>query len=138
MKKSAIFGLIAGFAVGTASAIAGRKAYDKVSKEIKDDFSDQVFTSPEGNNAVTLSLGSSESAKGLTCIKVKATSESIDDECKLIVFTLKKGVLISGEWSDNGNFRLLIGNGKRKQCCDVSFEEDGINALYYLLKDSEN
>ncbi|MBR6740640.1 MAG: hypothetical protein IKM04_06210 [Clostridia bacterium] len=136
MKKSAIFGMIAGFAVGTASAIAGRKAYDKVSKEIKDDFSDQVFTSPEGNNAVTLSLGSSESARGLTCIKVKATSESIDDECKLIIFTFKKGDIISGEWSDNGNFRLLIGNGKRKQCCDVSFEEDRINALYYLLKNA--
>ena len=43
---------------------------------------------------------------------------------------------MDGEWIDNNHFKLLIGNGKRKQCCDVSFDGEQINALYYLVKNA--
>jgi hypothetical protein len=136
MKKSVIIGSLAGFAVGAVAAVAGKIAVDKVVGEIKQDLGDNVFTSPEGNNTVTLSYGSSDTAKGLTYVKVRATAEGKEDDCKLVIFTKKKndGICISGEWVDNGQFKLLIGSGKRKQCCDVTFGEEQISAVYYLQK----
>ena len=132
MKKGSAFGIIAGFVVGAATAVAGAVAVDKVTKEIKSDVSEQIFTSPEGNNTVTVSFGSSKTAGELACIKIIAASESKEDFCKLIAFAKKKADFLSGEWSDNDHFRLLIGTGKRKQCCDISFENDEIVANYYL------
>ena len=134
MKKSVILGSLAGFAVGAASAVAAKIAVDKVVTEIKQDLGDHVFTSPEGNNFVTLSCGTSNSAKGLTYIKVRATSDGKDDDCKLVIFSKKKANYISGEWIDNEQFKLLIGTGKRKQCCDVTFDGKQIAAVYYIQK----
>ena len=134
MKKFFVLGLLAGVAAGAAAAIAGKILVDKIVGEIKNDLDDYTFTSPDGSNSVTLSYGSSETAKGLTFVRVKATSEVIDDDCKLIAFAGKADEMFYGEWSDNEHFKLLIGNGKCKQCCDVEFNQDAIVARYYLQK----
>ena len=68
MKNNAILGAVIGFAAGTAAAIAGKIAVDKVVEEIKGELGDQTFTSPEGNNRVTISSGSSTTAKGRSSI----------------------------------------------------------------------
>jgi hypothetical protein len=107
-------------------------AYDKIANEIKSDMREQVFTSPEGNNIITVSYGSSATAKGLTYIRVKALNS--EDGCKLVVFAKKSPKLLNAEWFDNNNFKLLVGSGKHKQCCDVKFEEANITANYYLVR----
>ena len=132
MKTKTLVGLIVGVAAGTALALTTKK----VVNEIKSDLEDATFVSPEGNNTVTLLFGSSKTARGLTFIKVTATSEGKDDCCKLIAFAKRKGELISGEWIDNDHYKLLIGSGKRKQCCDVSFDGEQMRAMYYLVKNS--
>ena len=134
MKKKALIGAIFAFAAGAGAAIAGKNAIDKVIKEIKGELDNEAFVSPLGNNVVTISCGSSESAQGLTYIKVSASSTLKDDTCELIAFAKKKEEFLSGEWIDNDHFQLLIGTGKRKQCCDISFEGDQIVANYYLMK----
>ena len=136
MKNKTVFGIIAGV---TASVIAGTAVAlttKKIVREIKRDMCDATFVSPDGDNAVELNFGASKTARGLTFIKVNATSENKDDCCKLIVFAKKKDELMDGEWIDNNHFKLLIGSGKRKQCCDVSFDGEQINALYYLVKNA--
>ena len=125
MKTKTLVGLIVGVAAGTALALTTKK----VVNEIKSDLEDATFVSPEGNNTVTLLFGSSKTARGLTFIKVTATSDEKDDCCKLIAFAKKKGEFISGEWTDNDHYKLLIGSGKRKQCCDVSFDDEQIRAV---------
>ena len=134
MKNKVVFGVIAGFAAGAAAAIAGKLAVDKVVGEIKNELTEQSFVSPDGNNHVTLSYGFSETAKGLTYIKIEASAEGKKDVCKLIVFAKKHEDLFEGEWVDNDKFALLIGGGKRKQCCDVSFNGEQIVARYYMTK----
>lgn len=136
MKKNVVFGIIAGFAAGVAATVAGTVVVDKIAKEIKSDLSEQKFTSPNGDNTVTLSYGSSKTAKGLAYIKLQATARSKQDTCKLVAFAKKNVAFLSGEWIDNDHFKLLIGSGKRKQCCDVSFDTDKIVAHYYLMKKS--
>ena len=131
MKNKTIFGIVAGVAAGTALALTT----GKVVKEIKSDLRDATFVSPDGNHTVALTFGSSKTARGLTFIKVNATSDEKDNCCKLIVFS-GKNALIDGNWTDNDHFKLLIGNGKRKQCCDVSFDGEQITALYYLVKNA--
>ena len=133
MKNKTIFGIIAGVAAGTAVALATRR----IVTEIKSDLCDATFVSPEGDKTVTLTLGASKTARGLTFIKVNATSTAKDDCCKLIAFS-GKNALIDGNWTDNDHFKLLIGNGKRKQCCDVSFDGEQITALYYLVKNAQS
>lgn len=130
MKGSTILGLVAGLAAGIAATVA----VNKVVTEIKSDAVEHRFTSPDGNNFVTLSYGSSDTAKGLTCIKVTASKEGSDDNCKLMIFAKKNEELFTGEWIDNDHFILSVGKGKRKQCCDVDFTEDEISAVYYLEK----
>ena len=132
MKKKSTFGIVLGFVAGAATVVAGALAVDKVTKEIKSNVSEQSFLSPDGNNSVTVSIGTSKTAKDLACVKVIA--ESNDDSCKLIAFAKKKADFLSGEWTDNDHFQLLLGTGKRKQCCDISFEESNIVAKYYLMK----
>lgn len=136
MKNKTVFGIIAGVTasvmVGTAVALTTKK----IVREIKRDMCDATFVSPDGDNAVELNFGASKTARGLTFIKVNATSDNKDDCCKLIVFAKKKDELMDGEWIDNNHFKLLIGSGKRKQCCDVSFDGEQINALYYLVKNA--
>lgn len=133
MKNKTIFGIIAGVAAGTAVALTT----GRIVKEIKSDLCDATFVSPEGDHTVALAFGSSKTARGLTFIKVNATSTAKDDCCKLIAFS-GKNALIDGNWTDNDHFKLLIGNGKRKQCCDVSFDGEQITALYYLVKNAQS
>ena len=134
MKKTSAIGIIAGFVAGAAAAVAGALAVDKVAKEIKSNVSEKTFISPDGDNSVTVSFGSSKTARELACVKIIAESEGKDDSCKLIALAKKKEEFLSGEWTDNDHFQLLIGTGKRKQCCDISFEGDQIVANYYLMK----
>ena len=134
MKKKVVAGMIVGFALGTAATVAGVIAISKIVKEIKNDLEEESFISPEGNNLVTVTYGSSNFAKGLTFIKVRGIAEEGKNDCKLIAFARRNAEIFSGEWEDNEHFKLVIGNGKFKQHCDVSFEGDKINALYYLHK----
>ena len=136
MKNKTVFGIIAGVTASVMAGTAVALTTKKIVREIKRDMCDATFVSPDGDNAVELNFGASKTARGLTFIKVNATSENKDDCCKLIVFAKKKDELMDGEWIDNNHFKLLIGNGKRKQCCDVSFDGEQINALYYLVKNA--
>jgi hypothetical protein len=136
MKNKTIFGIIAGVTASVMAGTAVALTTKKIVREIKRDMCDATFVSPDGDNAVELNFGASKTARGLTFVKVNATSENKDDCCKLIVFAKKKDELMDGEWIDNNHFKLLIGSGKRKQCCDVSFDGEQINALYYLVKNA--
>ena len=133
MKKSSVIGLI----VGAAAVAAGAVAATKVAKEMKNETFEKIFVSPEGDNCVTLSCGTSKSARGLTRIKIIAESQGKADKCKLSAFAKKNEGMFENEWVSNDHFKLLIGAGKRKQCCDVTFDGDKINAVYYLLRVSE-
>lgn len=135
-KKNAA-GLVVGIAAGVAAAVAGAFATKKVVKEIKDDLNDFSFVSPDGKNTVTLTYGSSDFAKGLTYVQVKAFVDNSDLECKMIVISIKGTEVFNGEWADNDNFKLFVGSGKRRQCCDVDFGGDEINMYYYVEKTGE-
>ena len=135
MKKKFILGTIAGIAVGTAAGIAGKMVTKKVIGQIKDSMSEQSFVSPEGNHTVKISYGSSKAARELTYIGVEAASASVDDTCKLILFTRKLPETFDTQWTDPDHFKFLVGSGKRKQCCDISFDGNHINATYYLTKE---
>jgi hypothetical protein len=132
MKMRTKFAMAVGFVAGAAAGAVGAMAYDKIAAEIKSDMSEQTFTSPEGNNVVTVSYGSSATAKGLTYVRVKALNS--EDGCKLVAFAKKSPDMLNAEWLDNNSFKLLIGNGKHKQCCDVKFDEANVTANYYLVK----
>ena len=132
MKRNFILGMITGVAAGAAAALA----VDKVTKEIKSDLQDHVFPSPEGKNVVTLTCGTSATAKGLTYIRIFATADD-KETCKLVAFAKKNEEYINGEWLDNDNFKLLIGKGKLKQRCDVSFDGDEISANLYFSNETE-
>lgn len=129
MKKSVLFGLTAGLAAASAAAVF----VGKISKEIKNDLVEEEFDSPFGNNWIKISMGSSESAKGLMYIKVQAECDSNEDICKLVLFA-EKNAAVSMVWEDNEHFLLLAGNGKRKQCCDVAFDIKNITMKYYTVK----
>lgn len=135
MKKQSIIDLCVGITVGAAAAVGGAFALRKVVGEIKTDLNKCSFISPNGQNIVTLTYGTSKFALGLTYIKVQASVESGDDDCKLVLFAQDGSKLISGEWQDENNFKLLVGKGKCKQCCDVNFEGEEIIAKYYLCKE---
>ena len=134
MKKSIVLGALLGFTIGTAVAIAGKMAVDKVIDEIKHDLHEQSFVSPEGDHIVTISCGSSAFANGLTHLRLKALFPSGEDDCKLSILTRKAPQELDTQWQDNDHFQLLVGNGKHKQCCDVSFEEKQIIANYYWVR----
>ncbi len=137
-KKVAVaVGIVAGIAGGTAitaAAIAVAKTVKKISREMDEDQNGCTFTSPDGNNSVTLTYGASASAQGLTRIKVVATTEGKEDSCTLVAFARKSPYMFESEWIDNNHFKLLIGATNRKQCCDVTFEGDKLTAIYYLCK----
>ena len=135
MKMKFILGTIAGIAVGTAAGIAGKLVTEKVIGEIRGSMCEQEFVSPEGNHTLKISYGSSKAARELTYIRVEAASASVDDTCKLILFTRKLPETFDTQWTAPDHFKLLVGNGKRKQCCDISFDGNNINATYYLTKD---
>ena len=133
MKKKTIFGLAAGIFLGTAAAIAVKNAVGKISEEVKNGLVTEEFDSPLGDNWVKVSMGSSEAAKGLACIKVQAEADRNEDSCKLVLFA-KKDADISYEWEDDEHFKLFVGSGKTKQCCDVEFSVEKITARYYMIK----
>ena len=136
MKKDVIFGLIAGFVAGAVVTNVGKNAVNKVKSEIDSNLNEMIFTSPDENHFVTLVYGTSETAKGLTHIKIKATAEGKDDSCQLVMLAKKDDRFLRGDWSDNDHFQLLVGSGKRKQCVDVRFDGEEIAATYYLTKTS--
>ena len=139
MKKSIAIGIIAGaagVAVGATAAILVKNLVDKIKQEIKETTCDYTFTSPNSDNTVTLSYGFSKTAKGLTRIKITAASESKNDSCTLVAISRKVDDLFDGEWTDDGHFKLYIGSGKVKQCCDINFEGDEIVAIYYNEKNA--
>ena len=74
------------------------------------------------------------SAKGLMYIKVQAECDSNEDICKLVLFA-KNCESLPFEWLDNDHFRLFVGNGKRRQCCDVVFDMKKITMKYYITKE---
>lgn len=136
MNVRGILKFAAGYTAGVMATVAGCSIAEKVAKEIKSDMNHaQTFVSPDGDHRVELFYGSSETAMGLTCIKILVSNEA-EKENKLIVFSRKRGDFVHAEceWSDNDRFRLLVGNGKRKQCWNVSFEGENITAIYYLQK----
>ena len=133
MKGNTILGLVAGLAAGIAATVA----VNKVVTEIKSDMGEHRFTSPDGNNFVTLSYGSSNTARGLTYIRLTASKEGSDDNCKLMIFAKKNEELFTGEWTDNDNFTLWVGKGKRKWRCEVNFEGEEISAELYLDKEEK-
>lgn len=134
MKKSTVIGLAIGALTSALSVVAGVALYKKATRELGDDACECNFTSSDGDNFVTVSYGSSKNVKGLAVIKVKASKKSKEDECKLTIIAKKNSELLSGEWIDDENFRLLVGNGVRKQCCDVTFDGEEICARYYIQK----
>ena len=134
MKKKFILGTVAGFAVGTAAGIAGKLVTEKVIGEIKGSICEQDFVSPEENHTVKISYGHSKAAKELTFIRVEASSATVDDTCRMVLFTKKPPEMLDAQWTDSDHFKFLVGSGKRKQCCDVTFDENNINATYYLTK----
>lgn len=133
MKKRLVIGAIVGLAAGAAAAATAFLA-TRVAGEIKNEMGEQIFTSPDGNNCVTVSCGTSDTARGLTYIRVVGSTASGEDECRLALFTRKLPWILDTEWTDNDHFKLLVGNGKRRQCCDVSFDGDRISAVYRLVK----
>ena len=134
MKKKVVIGTVIGIATGVAAAIAGAFVVERVVKEIKEEMCMQCFTSPDGDNSVMVSLGASKTVGSLTYIRVKASSESCENECKLSLLTKKMDEAFEAQWIDNTQFRLLVGNGKRKQCCDITFNGENISAIYYWTK----
>ena len=134
MRKNSIVGLVAGLAAGTAVAVAGGMAVARVIKEMKSDPQEMKILSPDGNHSVTLSLGVSAFGKGLTLVRVIAETESGEDECKFSFVVGKEAKNMQYQWVDNDNFELTAGKGLLQQCCDVSFEGEEINIVYYWHK----
>ena len=135
MDKKVAIGIaaasVAGLAAGAAITLAIKRNFDKLFGEMQNDVSEQIFTSPDGNNSVKIVYGSSKTAKGMALISVAAKSEK--DDCILLALARKSDNLFAGEWSDNNHFQLLIGSCSDKQCCNVSFDEK-ITINYYLRR----
>ncbi len=135
MDKKVAIGIaaagVAGLATGAAITLAIKRNFDKLFGEMQNDVSEQIFTSPDGNNSVKIVYGSSKTAKGMALISVAAKSEK--DDCILLALARKSDNLFAGEWSDNNHFQLLIGSCSDKQCCNVTFDEK-ITINYYLRR----
>ena len=130
MKKQTVIGIVIGTVVGTAAVVGTALVVRKIVKEIKSDLDQCTFTSPDGNNEVTLSYGASKFAKGLTFIRVKANTVAGKDACKMVLFARNASMPFDCEWNGNDSFTLLVGNGKRKQYCDVRFDGEKVKADY--------
>lgn len=134
MDKKVIIGIaaagVAGIAAGAAVTIAIKKNFGKIFSEMQDDVSEQIFTSPDGNNTAKVLYGASSTAMGMALISVTATSQN--DTCTLLDLARKSNNLLVGQWIDNDHFQLLIGSGRKKQVYDICFEGDKIVANYSL------
>lgn len=134
MKKQGIVGLVVGVAAGVAAAVAGSLATVKVVKEIKHDLKDVDFASPNGDNVVSLHFGSSEFAKGLSYVKVEAKIEDGEDSCDFVMLAGKNAGGLSCEWTDNEHCTVMLGEGKRRQRCDIDYTGEEIVISYYVDK----
>ena len=134
MKNQGILGIMVGVAAGVAAAVAGGLATAKVVKEIKSDLKSVDFASPNGDNIVSLKLGSSEFARGLSYVKVEAKIEDGEDSCDFVMLAGKNAGGLSCEWTDNEHCIVMIGEGKHKQRCDVDFTGEDIVISYYVQK----
>ena len=123
---------LAGIAMGSALVLVVKKNFRKLFGEMQNDVSEQVFTSPDGNHVVKVLYGASETANGMALVSVTAISENDTDT--LLTLERKSNNLLAGEWSDNNNFRLLIGSCSKKQCYDITFGEKKIRSSYYLRR----
>lgn len=136
MKNNTAAGLLAGLLIGSAAAVAGAITADKISREMKKDIAERDFVSPDGDRVVTLTFGASRTAKGLAGIKLRASAVGEQSTCEMILFAKKRAAFLSGNWTDNDHFTLLVGTGRRKQCCEISFDETDITANYYFAKEA--
>lgn len=137
MDKKVAIGLAAGaaglgIATGAAITLAIKKNCDKIFGEMQNDVSEQIFTSPDGNNSVRVLFGSSQTAKKMALVSITAKTQ--DKDCIMLALARKGDNLITGEWIDNDNFNLWIGSTSKKQCCDISFAGDDIVMNYYLRR----
>ncbi|MBE6953016.1 MAG: hypothetical protein E7452_05635 [Ruminococcaceae bacterium] len=136
MKTCGFLKFVAGYTAGVMATVAGSSALKKIVKEIKNDLhNERTFVSPDGDHRVELLYGSSETAKGLTYIKITVSTEN-GHGCKLVVLSRKCGDFVNAvcEWFDNDHFRLLVGNGKHRQCWDVNFDGEDVAAYYHIQK----
>ena len=129
-KKKDNTGLIIGLAAGAVATAAASYVTARVVKEVKNDLKEVYFVSDNEENIVSVTSGTSSTAKGLTLIKVKAYTKSGSDVCKFAFLT--RCDKISCEWHDNDNFELLSGKGERKHCCEVDFSGEEIVLSYYF------
>ena len=130
MKKHGALGFIVGLTVGVAGAVATAK----VVNEIKNDFREKEFVSPNGNNTVMLKKGSSKFAGGLSYIRVCASKRQVRNECKLSLIAGNNAKSISCEWEDNEHCLIIIGKGKVCQHVDIDFTGREIKIVYYWKK----
>ncbi len=131
-----IAGLIIGITAGALATAAGCYAAIKVVNEIKNDSQETTMVSPNEKNLVTVKCGSSNFAKGLTLIKVKAENEK--DHCEISFLAGKSAENISFCWMDDDHFEFYLGEGKKKKCCDISFSGEEIEMKYSMKKDKKN
>ena len=128
-----IAGMVIGITTGVIAAASACFATVKIVQEIKKDSQETTMVSPNEKNFVTVKCGSSRLANGLTLINVKAENEN--DTCEISFLAGKSANRISFNWKDDDHFSLYIGDGKTKKCCDISFEGEEINMVYYFKKD---
>ena len=133
-QKNGLVGLIVGIAAGVAAATAGGFAALKVVNEIKDDSHETTIVSPNEENLVKLTCGSSSFAKGLTLVKVKA--ENNTDHCDFS-FLVGKNSKISFNWIDDNNCEVYISDNKVKRICNVSFSEEITMKIYSEKSEKE-
>lgn len=134
-QKNGLVGLIVGIAAGVAAATAGGLAALKVANEIKDDSHETTIVSPNEENLIKLTCGSSSFAKGLTMIKVKA--ENSTTHCDF-TFLVGKNSKISFNWIDDSNCEVYVSDSKVKRICNVSFGEEIVMKIYAEKLKSEN
>ena len=135
MNKKVAIGIaagVAGLATGAGVALAIKKNFDRIFGEMQNDVSEQVFTSPDGNNSVRVLFGASKTAKRMALVSITAKTQ--DKDCLMLALARKGDNLITGEWIDNDNFNLWIGSTSKKQCCEISFAGDDIVMNYYLRR----
>ena len=134
MDKKVAIGIaagVAGLATGAAITLAIKRNFDKLFGEMQDDVSEEIFTSPDGNNSVRVLFGASKTAKKMALVSITAKNEEKD--CVMLALARRGDNLLSGEWIDNDHFELLLGSCSKKQCCEVVFD-DTITMNYYLTR----
>ena len=134
MDKKVAIGIaagVAGLATGAAITLAIKRNFDKLFGEMQDDVSEEIFTSPDGNNSIRVLFGASKTAKKMALVSITAKNEEKD--CVMLALARRGDNLLSGEWIDNDHFELLLGSSSKKQFCEVTFDND-ITMNYYLKR----